>query len=132
MSLHHTDDLACPLCTDKLQDAHPTMREWFLMLKARHPSVHCSWVYRGPAEQELFFNEGRSRCRYPNSKHNQKPSKAIDIFQIDADGVARWSKAFALLVDKENQEAKLPILSGKDIVLPNGGRDYLHFQLKEA
>lgn len=35
--------------------------------------------YRGEAEQEAYFRTGRSKTRWPYSKHNHKPSKAADV-----------------------------------------------------
>ncbi len=35
--------------------------------------------YRGELKQNLMFSEGQSYLRFPYSKHNVKPSKAIDV-----------------------------------------------------
>lgn len=35
--------------------------------------------YRGEGEQNRMFMEGRSELRYPMSKHNKTPSRAIDV-----------------------------------------------------
>ena len=127
---HDPDKPDCPLCAEKLQTAHPVLQAWFLALKKKHPTVHISWAYRGEAAQNHFLKEGLSRVAYPNSFHNRMPSEALDLFQIDADGVARWSVPFAVMIDKENEEAKNKIYSGRDIRLPGGGRDYLHFFIR--
>lgn len=37
------------------------------------------WGHRGEQDQNKAFNAGRSKTTWPNSKHNQKPSMAIDI-----------------------------------------------------
>jgi hypothetical protein len=41
--------------------------------------------YRGEQSQNKAFTEGRSKLKFPNSKHNSLPSNAIDIapFPID-------------------------------------------------
>jgi peptidoglycan L-alanyl-D-glutamate endopeptidase CwlK len=41
----------------------------------------CSIVqgYRGKEDQNRAFEEGKSQLRYPESNHNQLPSKAVDV-----------------------------------------------------
>lgn len=34
---------------------------------------------RNKETQDKFYIEGKSKVKYPNSKHNYKPSKAVDI-----------------------------------------------------
>lgn len=42
-------------------------------------------AYRGKSEQDKAFHEGKSKLKYPKSKHNILPSKAVDVcpFPID-------------------------------------------------
>ena len=40
-------------------------------------SVICG--YRDEAEQEELFRVGKSHVQYPNSKHNVRPSLAVDV-----------------------------------------------------
>ena len=35
--------------------------------------------YRGREEQNQKFDEGKSKVRFPDGKHNQSPSKAVDF-----------------------------------------------------
>src|SRR5210317_1886230 len=35
--------------------------------------------HRDMERQNLYFNDGVSKVRWPNSKHNSYPSKAVDI-----------------------------------------------------
>jgi len=35
--------------------------------------------HRGKEEQNELFAKNQSRLRYPNSKHNVKPSRAVDV-----------------------------------------------------
>jgi peptidoglycan L-alanyl-D-glutamate endopeptidase CwlK len=35
--------------------------------------------YRGQADQEAAFASGASKVHYPNSRHNVKPSAAVDL-----------------------------------------------------
>jgi hypothetical protein len=130
---HHTHDPVCPLCEDKLFTAHDYLKGWFRSLKSRYPNVHVSWAYRGQADQEEFFKEGKTRAHYPHSAHNKtdeagKPcSLALDLFQIDEDGVARFSPLFyAKIADESEKDGALILWGGtfKNI----GDRD--HFQYK--
>lgn len=106
MSLHHTHDPVCPLCDDKVKQAHPTLQEWWGKIKAQFPDAHLSWTFRGEEDQELFFREGKTRARWPNSKHNAEPSLAMDLFQLRTDNVAGWPKpwfeAISFWLGKQN------------------------------
>lgn len=53
---------------------------------------------RSEEEQERLFREGRSKVRWPNSKHNTYPSLAVDVapYPIDWDG-PHATKKFARL-----------------------------------
>lgn len=35
--------------------------------------------HRDQATQDKYFNEGKSRVQFPNSKHNTMPSRAVDV-----------------------------------------------------
>lgn len=50
--------------------------------------------YRSQEEQEDAFRTGRSKVRYPNSKHNTLPSSAVDIapYPIDWKDTARFAR----------------------------------------
>ena len=43
--------------------------------------------HRGEDEQNEYFRTGRSKLQYPNSKHNQLPSLAVDVAPYPID----WS-----------------------------------------
>jgi len=45
----------------------------------KHVDFSIIWGYRGMEEQNNAFHQGRSRNRYPTSKHNTLPSVAVDI-----------------------------------------------------
>lgn len=58
-------------CDDRLQDLFKEVVKHF----------DCSVIqgYRGKADQNKAFDEGRSKLRYPHGKHNASPSKAVDV-----------------------------------------------------
>lgn len=118
MNLHHTDAPVCPLCEEKLKQAHVYLGEWFRALKRRYPNVHVSWSWRGQESQDHAFETGSSRLKWPFSAHNQTTSEgmpnsmALDLFQIDEDGVARWSPSFFAKVNAENEASGEPLRWG--------------------
>jgi len=48
--------------------------------------------HRGEQEQNKAFSEGKSKLKYPQSKHNSKPSRAIDIapYPLDWNNLSRF------------------------------------------
>lgn len=55
-------------------------------------SILCG--HRGQKEQDKAFAEGKSKVRWPNSKHNSLPSKAVDIapYPIDWNDEVRFAR----------------------------------------
>lgn len=103
MSFHHNDDDPCPLCESKLQTAHPVLGDWFRKVKSTWHNCHISWAFRNEEAQNQAFADHLTMLRWPMSAHNNmvdnKPvSLALDLFQIDDDGVARFSPKFYALV----------------------------------
>ena len=47
----------------------------------------CTIIYgtRGEDIQNKLFDEGKSKVRYPNSKHNSFPSRAVDVVPYPVD-----------------------------------------------
>lgn len=46
---------------------------------------------RSQADQDKAYNEGNSKVRYPNSKHNTTPSLAVDVAPYEKSGID-WGK----------------------------------------
>ena len=133
LRLHHEEGAQCPLCDWKLTTAHPRLAQWFWALKKRYKNAHVSWAYRNEDKQKLFFNEGKSRVLYPNSKHNKVDAKgnpcslALDLFQIDEDGLARFPNPWYAKIHAENEANREPIVwGGSWEKFP----DLNHFELK--
>ena len=85
--------------------------------------------YRGEEEQEKAFKEGKSKARFGQSKHNFKPSLAVDIAPYPID----WQdlKRFAFMAG-----VVFAIAEQKNIKIDWGGnwtsfKDYPHFELKQ-
>lgn len=62
----------------KLNTCHPALREVFLEV-IKH--IDCTVIsgHRGQKEQDKLKEKGRSQLSFPQSRHNEKPSEAIDV-----------------------------------------------------
>lgn len=136
MGLHHAyEDGPCRLCEFKLKDGHPFFRDLWPKLKNEFPHVHISCVARSAEDQELAFQQGRSRLRHPSSDHNkvdsygQLCSRAIDLFFLNADGLAVFPPFQYLRVAEWLETNNYPVGCG---IHWEKFRDAPHFFLKES
>jgi len=61
-----------------LDQCHPSLQVLFEeVIKHYDCTILCG--YRGMAEQNNAYHEGRSQLLYPKSKHNSNPSMAVDV-----------------------------------------------------
>ena len=61
-----------------LDQAHPDLQRLFTrVLELFDCSVICG--YRGKDEQDAAYHSGASQKQFPDSKHNQIPSLAVDV-----------------------------------------------------
>jgi hypothetical protein len=115
---HHTSDEVCPMCSFKLKSAHPYLRDWFnTWVKPKYINAHISWAFRGEEDQEQAFADHKTLLHWPKSPHNHEEgglpmSMALDLFQIDEDGVARFSPLFYAKLAQEIEADKLPLFWG--------------------
>lgn len=115
---HHTQNKVCPLCEEKLATAHPYLREWFTQkVKPKFPQAHVSWTYRGKADQDAFFGVGKTKLKWPDSKHNATKdgapcARALDLFELMQDNRARFSPAFYVSINAQNESEGAPIKWG--------------------
>lgn len=84
--------------------------------------------HRGKDEQDAAVAAGNSRLVYPMSKHNQIPSRAVDIapYPIDWDDISRFVTLGSIVLD-------IATKMGIDLVW--GGnwkslKDYPHYELR--
>jgi hypothetical protein len=63
---------------DKLSTCHPDLQKVFNEVIKRYD---CTIVYgkRGKEAQNEAYANGFSKVKYPNSKHNTTPSRAVDV-----------------------------------------------------
>lgn len=108
MNHHSNQEPVCPLCSEKLEQAHPYLRKWFETVKRRHPHAHVAWAFRDKETQNRFLKEKKSKLPWPLSKHNHmlngKPcALALDLFQIDERGNDVWDEKFYAQVNADNE-----------------------------
>ena len=104
----------------------------------------CSILYghRGQIDQDEMFSKGKSRCKWPDSKHNFDPSLAIDAapYYEEAPHI-RWDKSslyrwyfFGGLVIAISKKMMIPLRWGGDwdgdtYVKDQKWNDLPHFEL---
>ena len=69
---------------ERLTTAHPDLQKLFNEIIK---NIDCSVTegHRGKELQNKYFDEGKSKVKFPNGKHNANPSKAIDICPYPVD-----------------------------------------------
>lgn len=130
--MKHTNDGPCVSCEAKLEKACPTMVYWFDIMKEANPTAHISWSWRGEMEQNQMFADGKSRQKWPESKHNvmddnfNPKSEALDIFELLSDGKASFELPFYEKIAEETKEWGFPIRWGGTFKTI---KDYNHFEV---
>jgi len=63
---------------ENLYESHPDLQRLFSEVIKYYD---CSVIegYRGKVEQDNAFYSGKSKLKFPNSKHNRRPSEAVDV-----------------------------------------------------
>jgi len=67
-----------------LGESHPDLQKLFNKVVETYD---CSVIegYRGKEEQDAAFHSGKSKLKYPKSKHNRQPSLAVDVVPYPVD-----------------------------------------------
>jgi len=88
------------------------------------------WGYRGEKSQNDAYATGHSRLKFPESKHNTLPSRAVDLapYPINWDNTSEFYYLAGIIMSTANRLG---------IPLTWGGRwqklkDLGHFELKET
>jgi peptidoglycan LD-endopeptidase CwlK len=71
----------------------PELLSIFLTSKEIIPGLICTCSHRGKVEQDAAYASGKSKLKYPDSKHNVLPSRAMDL-AIARKGVINWGDRF--------------------------------------
>ena len=101
--------------------------------------IDCSVLegHRGEARQNKLCDEGKSKVRFPNGRHNANPSRAVDITPYPVDWEDRERQTlFAGFVIGIATSMGINIRWGGDWnkdfkVQDNKFDDFPHFELKE-
>lgn len=93
--------------------------------------------HRGKEEQNKYFDEGKSKVKYPHGRHNASPSNAVDVvpYPIDWDDTDRMYY-FAGYVKGIAASLGIPIRWGGDWndnteVKDTNFKDLPHFELRD-
>lgn len=98
----------------KLDTCHPDLQLLFnAVVKGFDCTVLCG--ARGKKEQNNAFDEGRSKIRYPDGKHNKTPSDAVDVapYPVDWKNIRRFY-LFCGYVRRVAEELGINVRGGHD------------------
>ena len=102
--------------------------------------VDCSVLegHRGEDRQNSLYEEGKTKVRYPNGRHNASPSNAVDItpYPVDWEDRERQTLFAGFVLGVANQMG-INLRWGGDWgqdfeVQDNKFDDFPHFELKEV
>lgn len=63
----------------QLLTAHPDLQKLFNEV-IKHYDCSVTEGHRSKQDQDRYFRDGTSQVQWPNSKHNQTPSLAVDVY----------------------------------------------------
>lgn len=116
--------------TEKLKSCHQDLQDVLNeAIKLMDFTVLCG--HRGEEEQNQAFANGTSKLRYPNSRHNQSPSEAVDCAPWPVSWAAKDKCRFYLMAGVILAVANY---LGKQLVWGGswqGFKDLPHFELKQ-
>ena len=83
--------------------------------------------YRNQVEQNKSYLHGKSKLKYPSSKHNKKPSLAVDVapYPIDWNDIDRF-KDMVKRIKRIAKNLGIEIRCGADFIT---FKDYPHIEL---
>lgn len=112
-----------------LASAHPDLQRLFNeVIKHKDCIILCG--YRGKTEQNAVLLQGKSLDKFPNSKHNMVPSRAVDVIP----NPTNWSnidefRSFGKFVENISLKLGVGIYWGGNI--DNNINNLCHFELKD-
>ena len=119
-----------------LNSCHSDLQKVFNeVIKKVDCSVLCG--HRGEEDQNKAFDEGRSKVKYPNGRHNADPSYAVDVTPYPVDWKDRERQTlFAGYVIGVAQGMGIDLRWGGDWdqdfqVKDNTFDDFPHFEIKK-
>ena len=120
---------------ERLATAHPDLQKLFNEIIK---NIDCSVTegHRGKELQNKYFDEGKSKVRFPDGRHNKNPSLAVDVTPYPVDYSDRERQTlFAGYVLGVASQMGLNVRWGGDwnkdfSVADNRFDDMPHFELK--
>ena len=103
-----------PRSARRLAECHPDLVRLFEAVLAEVDfTVLCG--HRNQAEQDAAYAAGKSRLRWPRSRHNSLPSQAVDVVPYPCD----WNdldafRALAAVVKRKAAELGIAVAWGGD------------------
>ena len=117
------------LSTKSQTKLNPCHSDLIKLIEAVAETEKCAVIcgHRGKAEQEKAYNSGVSRARWGQSKHNHKPSLAVDVvpLPLDWEDIPAFEKLGKKIMAKA-EELGIKIRWGRDFT---NLKDYPHFEL---
>jgi len=94
------------------------------LIKIMDVSVLCG--FRGEEEQNEAYNNKRSKLKFPQSKHNKRPSLAIDFapYPIDWENINKFERMCGIIEGIAHAN-NIKIRLGRDFSF----KDYPHIEL---
>lgn len=116
-----------PLSKERLRTCHKDLIRVIELAATRTPlAVTCGW--RSQKDQDAAFKEGRSKLKFPKSRHNTFPSEAVDCCPLPVDFLNLEAfKSLAAVIKQAALELGVEIEHGGDW---KKFPDYPHYQLK--
>lgn len=116
---------------NKLKTCHPDLIRLAMAVDAVYP-IQCICGHRGEEAQNEAFKKGNSKKKWPESKHNKKPSLAGD-FVPDPDQDPKtisWTdlkefEIMCLVFEAKAEEMGIKIRLGRDFKM----KDFPHIEL---
>lgn len=95
-----------------------------------HMDVIVLCGHRNQADQDRAFAQGKSKLKWPKSKHNKTPSMAIDIAPYNPKTTVDWNDIVQFeimcgLIKQIAKELGIKIRQGKDFSF----KDWVHTEL---
>lgn len=112
---------------EKLAECHPDLQKIaHELIKEMDVTVLCG--HRNEMDQNTAFINGKSKLQWPRSKHNKKPSEAVDIapYPIDWNNLARFHEMCSR-VEQIAKKLNIKLRLGRDFSF----KDYPHFELHD-
>ena len=120
----------------KLETCHEDLQQVFYQV-IKHFDCSILEGHRGEELQNKYFDEGKSKVKFPKGRHNANPSKAVDVvpWPVDWDDTDRMYY-FAGFVKGIASMLDIPIRWAGDWndnteVKDTGFKDLPHFELKQ-